>query len=83
MTALNNVYVRWTCYGPVTGRCCILHRTIGAAVKCCARHHRFVRSGHGPNAYSDRSPGPVRPDGGALSDDATAHAFDAIYRGAL
>ena len=56
----------YTCTGPVRGNCGVRHRSLSAAVRCCARDMRDVRKGHGSSAYSDRQV--VRADGGRMAE---------------
>lgn len=51
--------MKWTCEGSVRGCCGINHRSHAAALAHCADDDRNCKTGHGHNAYSDRSPEPV------------------------
>lgn len=47
------ILVRWTCNGSVRGCCGITHRTLEAAMACCAKDQQgCARQG----GYSDRKP---------------------------
>lgn len=45
--------VRWTCAGSVRGCCGITHRTLKAAMACCAKDQQGCA---GQGGYSDRKP---------------------------
>ena len=45
----------YTCRGDVRGDCNVKHRSVGAALACCAKDNRDVKRGNGRNSYSDRA----------------------------
>lgn len=64
----------YTCVGPVRGLCGHKHKTVGAAVSCCAKDQAAIRRAYPgtfpAHAYSDRVV--VRCDGMPLDDDEIA-----------
>ena len=80
----NETYI---CKGSVRGECGHKHRTVEAAVACCARDQKAIRraypSTYPTNAYSDRSV--FRSDGSDLEGQELvdyARAIQAEYEGA-
>jgi hypothetical protein len=59
MKMTNKKSEKWTCEGSVCGECGHTHRSLDAALRCCAVHHRGCATQGG---YSDRRP--VRLDHG-------------------